>query len=39
MTDKQIIAYYYGHRRGLTLQKLATMTGRSVAQLCHVLFD
>lgn len=39
MTNQQIIAYYYGHRRGLTLQKLATMTGRSVADLCRVLFD
>jgi hypothetical protein len=39
MTHKQIIDFYYGHRRGLTLQKLATMSGRSMAELCHVLFN
>jgi hypothetical protein len=39
MTHAKIINYYYGHRRGLTLQKLATMTGYTRAQLCAILFD
>lgn len=39
MTNKQIINYYYGHRRGLTLRKLAIMTGRTTAQLCKILFN
>ena len=39
MTDQEIINYYYGHRPGLTLQQLAGMTGRTLAQLKTILFN
>jgi len=39
MTDQEIVTYYYGHRPGLTLQQLATMTGRTLAQLKTILFN
>ncbi len=39
MTDQEIINYYYGHRPGLTLQQLAAMTGRTLAQLKTILFN
>ena len=39
MTNEEIIKHYYGHQTGATLQKLAAMTGHTIAQLCRILFD
>jgi len=38
MTNREIVDFYYGRRPDLTLQQLATLSGRTVAELCKILF-